>query len=104
MKTADTQAVLKTLAFYDAADRALQGETHGSKIAKLPAESWQAGVIRSAADTVIVSNPAAMRAALADPDTVVIFVPATAVLTPEFINRACTESALDKTIILETAG
>ena len=93
--------LLETLAFQEAAEGALHGRQHNSRIAHLPADGWQAEMIRQATDVVIVEDAESLRAAMEKPETVVIFLPQTAMVTAEIIERICAESPLSKMIIWE---
>ncbi|HEX2752512.1 MAG TPA: hypothetical protein VHP34_05290 [Alphaproteobacteria bacterium] len=99
----EAMELLETLAFQEAAEGALHGRQHASRIAHLPAGGWQAEMIRQAADVAIVENAESLRAAMQKPETVVIFLPQTAMVTAEIIERICAESPLAKMIIWETA-
>ncbi len=99
----EAMALLETLAFQEAAEGALHGRQHASRIAHLPAGGWQAEMIRQAADVAVVENAESLRAAMQKPETVVIFLPQTAMVTAEIIERICAESPLAKMIIWEMA-
>lgn len=99
----EAMELLETLAFQEAAEGALHGRQHASRIARLPAGGWQAEMIRQATDVVVVENAESLRVAMEKPETVVIFLPQTAMVTAEIIERVCAESPLAKMIIWETA-
>jgi len=94
--------ILETLAFQDAAEGAQQGRQHFSRLARLPAGSWQAELIRRSPDVTTVDSAETLRAAMGTPDVAVIFLPQTAFVTGEIIERICFESPLSKMIIWET--
>jgi hypothetical protein len=94
--------LLETLAFQEAAEGALHGRQHASRLARLPVGSWQAEIIGKSADIVTADTPESLRLAMAKPETVVIFLPQTAMVTGEIIERICAESPLSKMIIWET--
>jgi len=99
----EAMALLETLAFQEAAEGALHGRQHASRLARLPAGGWQAEMVRRAADAVVAENAESLRTAMENPETVVIFLPQTAMVTAEIIERICAESPLAKMIIWETA-
>lgn len=94
--------ILETLAFQDAAETAHQGRQHFSRLARLAAGSWQADMIRQSADVHTADSAETFRAAMAQPDVAVIFLPQTAFVTADIIERVCRESPLSKMIIWET--
>lgn len=98
----EAHELLETLAFQEAAEGALHGRQHASRIARLPVDSWQAEIIRTSEDIVAVESAESLRAAMQKPETVVIFLPQTAMVTGEIIERICAESPLAKMIIWET--
>lgn len=94
--------ILETLAFQHAAEGAQQGRQHFSRLARLPAGSWQADLIRQSEDVHTADSPESFRAAMGLPDVAVIFLPQSAFITGEIIERICSESPLSKMIIWET--
>jgi len=99
----EAMELLETLAFQEAAGSARHGFHHASRLARLPAGGWQAEMIRQAADVVVAEDAESLRAAMQKPETAVIFLPQTAMVTAEIIERICIESPLAKMIIWETA-
>lgn len=98
----EARELLETLAFQEASESALHGKQHASRIARLPVDSWQAEIIRQSSDIVIAESAESLRAAMQKPETVVIFLPQTAMVTGEIIERICAENPLAKMIIWET--
>lgn len=98
------QEILETLAFQEAAESAQHGRQHYSRLARLPAGSWQSDMIRQSADVVVAESPETLRSAMVRPETAIIFLPHTAFVTAEIIERICSESPLSKMIIWEEAA
>ena len=98
----EARDLLQTLAVNHAADYARHGFDHASRVARLKVNSWQADIIRGAADIRPANNPPELRALMADPNVALIFLPQSAMVTADIIDRICSESALSKTIIWET--
>jgi hypothetical protein len=98
----DASELLKTLAVSHAAQSAQHGLQHASRLARLPVGSWQADVIRNAPDIKAANNPPELRTLMQNPDVAVIFLPRTAMVTAEIIERICAESPLNKMLIWET--
>lgn len=96
--------ILETLAFQEAADGALHGKQHNCRLARLNPGSWQVEMIRQSGDVATVESATDFRTAMASPDIAVIFLPQTAMITAEIIERICSESPLSKMIIWETAA
>ena len=94
--------ILETLAFQEAAEGAQQGRQHYSRLARLPAGSWQAELIRQSPDVTVAESPETLRRAMEAADSPVIFLPQTAIVTADVIERICAESPLSKMIIWET--
>jgi len=94
--------ILETLAFQEAAEGAQKGRQHFSRLARLPVGSWQADLIRQSADVHTADSAESFRAAMAAPDVAVIFLPQSAFITGDIIERICCESPLSKMIIWET--
>lgn len=94
--------ILETLAFQEAAETAQQGRQHYSRLARLPAGSWQAELIRQSPEVTVADSAETLRSAMGKPDVAVIFLPQTAFVTAEIIERVCSESPLSKMIIWET--
>lgn len=102
INTQEARDLLQTLAVNHAADSARHGLDHASRIGRLRVNSWQADVIRGASDIRAANNPPELRVLMADPSAAVIFLPQSAMVTADIIDRICSESALAKTIIWET--
>jgi hypothetical protein len=98
----EARDLLQTLAVNHAADSAQHGFDHASRVARLKVNSWQADVIRGAVDIRAANNPPELRVLMADPKVAVIFLPQSAMVTADIIDRICSESALNKMIIWET--
>lgn len=98
----EAKDLLQTLALNHATDGARHGFDHATRIARLKPGSWQADVLRNAADAEVANNPPELRALMAKPETVVIFLPQSAMITAEIIDRICAEASLSKMIIWET--
>jgi mannitol-1-phosphate/altronate dehydrogenase len=98
----EAKDILETLAFQTAAESAQQGRQHYSRIARLPAGSWQAELIRESRDVTTADSAEALRRVMAKPEVAVIFLPQTAFVTGDIIERICSESPLSKMIIWET--
>lgn len=96
------QELLETLAFQEAALRAQQGLCHRSRLCRLPIGSWQADMIRRARHMAEAENPSDFRLAMQNPESSVVFLPQTAMITGEIIERICVESPLGKMIVWET--
>lgn len=102
VNTQQAKEILETLAFQNAAEGAQQGRQHHSRLARLPAGSWQAEMIRKSADVTVAESPETLRRAMETPEAAVIFLPQTAFVTADIIERICAESPLSKMIIWET--
>jgi hypothetical protein len=98
----EAKDILETLAFQTASEGAQQGRQHYSRVARLPAGSWQAELIGQAPDVTTADSAETLRAAMGTPDVAVIFLPQTAFVTGDIIERICSESPLSKMIIWET--
>ncbi|MBI1215459.1 MAG: hypothetical protein GC185_06550 [Alphaproteobacteria bacterium] len=98
----DAKELLETLALNHAAEFSLHGEQHASRVAKLAVSSWQAEIIRASNDIAQAENPEELRSLMADRDCAVIFLPQSAMVTAEIIDRICRESTFDKMIVWET--
>lgn len=98
----EARELLETLAIGHAADKSQQGLDNASRVARLKVNSWQADIIRNAPDIRVANNPPELRARMADPEGYVIFLPRSAMITAEIIERICSESVLNKMIIWET--
>lgn len=98
----EARDLLETLAINHAADSARQGYDHASRIGRLKVNSWQAEILRNAHDIRAANNPSELRALMGAPEVAVVFLPQTAMVTAEIIDRICSESSLSKTIIWET--
>jgi hypothetical protein len=94
--------LLETLAVNHAADGAQHGLQHASRLARLKVNSWQADIIRGTQEIKTANNPPELRALMGDPEPAVIFLPQSAMITAEIIERICSESSLNKMIIWET--
>lgn len=104
MNAKDARELLETLAVHHAADKLQHGLQHGSRIAKLEVNSWQADIIRNSPDIRTAQNPTELRVLMEDPGAAVIFLPRSAMVTADIIERICAEAPLNKMIIWETAG
>ncbi|MDP2204696.1 MAG: hypothetical protein Q8K65_00135 [Alphaproteobacteria bacterium] len=100
----EAKDILETLAFQTAAEGAQQGRQHYSRVAHLPAGSWQAELIGRSPDVTTADSAETLRAAMGQPDVAVIFLPQTAFVTADIIERICCESPLSKMIIWETGS
>ena len=91
--------ILETLALQEAVQTApLTGlGGHGSRIACIQSGGWQSEVIRGMDGIEI------LRQLMSKPGLAAIFIPHTAIINGDIINRICRESGLDKLIIWETA-
>lgn len=96
------QEILETIAFQDASGSAQRGTQHGSKLARLPVDSWQASVLRQSPDVMLAHSASELRGVMGDPEAAVVFLPQAALVNDEIIERICVESSLDKLIIWET--
>lgn len=101
LKPDEAQELLETLAFQQAAETAVRGTQHSSRLARFKTGSWQVDVICKAKDTITASTPEELRIAIGNPAAAVIFLPQSAMITAEIIERICTESALEKFIVWE---
>lgn len=97
-----TQELLETLAIQQAVDTAPHGFDHASRVGRLKVNSWQADIIRKAQEIPAATNPSELRALMAKQDAPLIFLPQSAMITSEIIDRICSESSFGKTIIWET--
>lgn len=102
MNAKDVRDVLETLAIHNAADNSRHGMHHGSRVARLQVNSWQAEIIRHSPEIKTAMNPAEFRALMQDPQHHVIFLPQSAVITADIIERICVENPLNKMVIWET--
>lgn len=102
VNTQQAKDILETLAFQEAAESAQQGRQHHSRLARVPAGSWQAELIREAPDVALAESAEGFREAMAAPDNAVIFLPQSAFVTADIIEQICRESPLSKMIIWET--
>jgi len=93
--------ILEHLALQNATDHLQHGVEHGCMICSLPIRSWQADMIRNNPHMPEVHNPSEFRRAMKDPAMPVIFVPDTAIMTPDALERICRENPLNKMIIWE---
>ena len=98
----EAQELLETLAINHAASGAQHGLQHASRVARLKVNSWQADMIRGSSEIKTANNPPELRALMGDPEPAVIFLPQSAMITAEIIERICSESSLNKMIIWET--
>jgi rRNA-processing protein FCF1 len=103
METNDVNKLLETLAMHHAADKSQHGMEHASRVAKLQVNSWQADVLRNAAEIKSASNASELRELMADNEVPVVFLPQTAFISAEIIDRICRESPFNKMIIWETS-
>jgi hypothetical protein len=101
MSAQEANEILETLALSHAADKSQHGLQHGSRIARIEVNSWHADKIRNS-EVSTANNPAELRALMENPDAAVIFLPQTAMVTAEIIERICAEAPLNKMIIWET--
>lgn len=99
----DMREILKTLTIQQAAGGAAQGTTHASRIAVLPVESWQAEILRHSPEVPQAKDTVELRALMGKRDVAVIFLPHTALVTADIIDRICYESPFNKMIIWEQA-
>jgi len=102
MNAKNIKNILEHLALQAAGDSAQHGPDHGSMVCRLPANSWQADIIRKSSDMPQALNPMELRRAMQDPALPVIFLSREAIVTREVIDRICTENPLNKMIIWET--
>lgn len=65
------------------------------------AEGWETKVLKDDPAVMTVSNPSALREALADPDIKIIMVPQGSVMKRDTLADICEESTLAKTIFYE---
>lgn len=98
----EARELLETLAVSHAADKSTHGLQHASRLARLKVNSWQADMIRGSSEIRTANNPPELRALMGDPEATVIFLPQSAMITAEIIERICSESSLNKMIIWET--
>lgn len=64
VNTQQAKELLETLAFQEAAEGAQQGRQHFSRLARLPAGSWQADTIRQSPDITTAESAETLRAAM----------------------------------------
>jgi len=102
MTAKDVREVLETLAIHNAADASRQGAHHASRIARLQVNSWQAEIIRHSPEIKTATNPTEFRALMENPEGYVIFLPQSAIITADIIERICAENPLQKMVIWET--
>ena len=97
--------ILETLALQEAVQTApLTGlGGHGSRIACIQSGGWQSEVIRGMDGIEIAQTIEILRQLMSKPGLAAIFIPHTAIINGDIINRICRESGLDKLIIWETA-
>lgn len=100
----DAKELLETLAINHAAEFSQQGTQHFSRVAKLAVSSWQADIIRASHDIVQAHNPDDLAKLMQEAGHAVIFLPQSAMVTAEIIERICRECPLNKMIIWETNG
>ena len=98
----DAKELLETLALNHAAEFSRQGQQHYSRVAKLAVNSWQADIIRASSEIAVAENPVELRRLMEEPAPAVIFLPQSAMVTSEIIERICAEAVLNKMIIWET--
>jgi hypothetical protein len=98
----DVRELLERMAFGQAAEGSAQPAGHSCRICSIPANGWQADMIRKAAGVHAASNPQELRSALQNPDISVVFLPQSALVTPSVLERCCRESALSKVIVRES--
>lgn len=101
-KPEEIRDILRTLAVHQAADESELGAQHASRVAKLQVNSWQAEIIRNAQEIKSANDAQELRSLMEDRDAAVIFLPQSAPITAEIIDRICAESPFDKMIIWET--
>lgn len=102
INASEARELLETLAVNHAADQSQHGLQHASRLARLKVNSWQADMIRGSSEIRTANNPPELRALMGDPEPAVIFLPQSAMITAEIIERICAESSLNKMIIWET--
>lgn len=102
INASEARELLETLAVNHAADKSTHGLQHASRLARLKVNSWQADIIRSSPEIKTANNPPELRALMGDPEPAVIFLPQSAMITAEIIERICSESSLNKMIVWET--
>jgi hypothetical protein len=100
----EARQLLESVAISHAADKSQQGLQHASRLARLQVGSWQADVIRNSPEIRSANNPPELRALMADRDVAIVFVPQSAMVTAEIIERTCAESSFNKLIIWEDNG
>lgn len=98
----EAHELLETLAVNHAAGKATHGLQHASRVARLQVNSWQADILRGSSEIKTANNPPELRELMKNPEPAVIFLPQSAMITAEIIERICSESSLNKTIIWET--
>lgn len=101
-KAEEVRDILHTLALHQAADESELGAQHACRVARLQVNSWQAEIIRHSNEIATANDAAELKSLMADRDTAVIFLPQSAPVSAEIIDRICAESPFDKMIIWET--
>lgn len=96
----EARELMETSAFQQVAETATRGLTHGSRRAHVSCGSWQASFISKAKDTS-AETPEELRKAMENLAAVVIFLPQTARVATEIIERICADSPLEKFIVWE---
>ena len=93
------QVILNTLALQYAAEQAMPGENHGSSLAVIAADCWQAKTLHEDAEVAKATTIDALRLAMSNPDVAVIFIPATAAVSEAAIEQVLVLSGLSKLVV-----
>lgn len=96
--------VLESVALEAAAQKARRSGGHGSRLARLPAGSWRAQVIRDAAATLVAYTPQSLRDAMTQREGYVVFLPRDAIVTEDVIEKICASSPFDKLVVWENGN
>lgn len=103
LKDVNMYEVLETLAFQQATASARSTGGHGSKIARVAPDSWQARLFRQMPDLRHVSDIEDFERAM-DSAAPVLFVGDEVTIDARAMARICAASGHDKTIIWEDGG
>lgn len=104
VKDTNLYEVLETLAFQQAQSAIETSSHHGSRIARVLPDSWQARIFRDMSEVRHVRDLADCERAMAEPDAPVIFIADSVTIDAAALSRICAASGHDKTIIWEDGG
>lgn len=95
------QQLLETMAVQFAAERALPGTRHGSKLARIPVGCWQAATLAAMPDIAKAASLRELQEAMSLAEFPVILLPAPFQASEQEIDGVLAQSGLSKMVIWE---